>query len=106
MILRKQYKEFCGCYCKWGQLAHADEYLLFPDKIGPDLSIDEICLSNGEVYTLLTNKAAHGRKGTLVAMMANLFAIFAKVLVGAMPRLTGIPVPLYTLLTMVVPRLW
>lgn len=48
---------------------HADEYLLFPDNIGPDLSLDETCLSNGEVYTLLTNKAAHGRKGTLVAMI-------------------------------------
>ncbi len=33
------------------------------------MSIDETCPSNGEVYTLLTNKAAHGRKGTLVAMI-------------------------------------
>ena len=33
------------------------------------MSLDETCLSNGEVYTLLTNKAAHGRKGTLVAMI-------------------------------------
>lgn len=41
----------------------------FPDNIGSDLSLDETCLSNGEVYTLLTYKAAHGRKGTLVAMI-------------------------------------
>lgn len=67
--LRKQYKENISCYRKWEQLAHADEYLLFPDNIGSDLSLDETCLSNGEVYTLLTNKAAHGRKGTLVAMI-------------------------------------
>ena len=33
------------------------------------MSLDETCLSNGEAYTLLTNKAAHGRKGTLVAMI-------------------------------------
>lgn len=67
--LRKQYKENISCYRKWDQLDHADEYLLFPDNIGSDLSLDETCPSNGEVYTLLTNKAAHGRKGTLVAMI-------------------------------------
>lgn len=67
--LRKQYKDVISGYRKWEQLDHADEYLLFPDNIGPDLSLDETCLSNGEVYTLLTNKAAHGRKGTLVAMI-------------------------------------
>ena len=33
------------------------------------MSLDETCLSNGEAYTLLANKAAHGRKGTLVAMI-------------------------------------
>lgn len=34
-----------------------------------DMSLDETCLSNGEVYTILTNKAAHGGKGTLAAMI-------------------------------------
>ena len=29
----------------------------------------EACLSNGDVYTVLTNKAAKGRKGALVAMV-------------------------------------
>lgn len=67
--LRKQYKEVISDYRTWDQLEHADEYLLFPDNIGEDLSLDETCLSNGEVYTLLTNKAAHGRKGTMVAMV-------------------------------------
>lgn len=33
------------------------------------MSLDETCLSNGDVYTILTNKAAHGGKGTLVAMV-------------------------------------
>ena len=32
------------------------------------MSLDETCLSNGEVYTVLTNKAAHGGKGALAAM--------------------------------------
>lgn len=67
--LHKQYKEVISGYRKWDQLEHAEEYLLFPENIGADLSLDETCLSNGEVYTLLTNKAAHARKGTLVAMV-------------------------------------
>lgn len=41
---------------------------MFPQNIGPHLSIDEVCLSSGEVYTLQTNKDAHGRKGCLVAI--------------------------------------
>ena len=67
--LRKQYKDVISGYRSWDQLEHAEEYILFPENIGADLSLDETCLSNGEVYTLLTNKAAHGRKGTLVAMI-------------------------------------
>ena len=33
------------------------------------MSLDETCLSNGDAYTILTNKAAHGRKGALAAMV-------------------------------------
>ena len=67
--LRKQYKERISGYRTWGQLGHAEEYMLFPDNFGADLSLDETCLSNGEVYTILTNKAAHGGRGALAAMI-------------------------------------
>lgn len=43
--------------------------MLFPENFGKDMSLDETSLSNGEVYTILTNKAAHGGKGTLAAMV-------------------------------------
>lgn len=33
------------------------------------MSLDETCLSNGEVYTILTNKEAKGRKGAIAAMI-------------------------------------
>ena len=33
------------------------------------MSIDETALSNGELYTLVTNKSAKGRKGTIVAII-------------------------------------
>ena len=67
--MRKQYKETISNYKKWEQLEHAEEYILFPDNFGQDMSLDETCLSNGEVYTILTNKAGKGRKGTLAAMI-------------------------------------
>ena len=67
--LRKQYKEKISDYLGWEQLAHAGEYMLFPDNFARNMSLDETCLSNGEVYTILTNKAAHGGKGALAAMV-------------------------------------
>jgi transposase len=67
--LRKQYKEKISGYREWDQLEHAEDYLLFPGNFGADMSLDETCLSNGEVYTVLTNKAAHGGKGALAAMV-------------------------------------
>jgi transposase len=41
--------------------------LLFPDNIGEYLSIDEVALSQGELYTFITNKNGRGKKGSLVA---------------------------------------
>ena len=50
-------------------MVHAQDWLLFENNTGESLSIDETCLSSGEVYTFLTNKAGKGRKGTLVAVV-------------------------------------
>ena len=55
---------------KFGIKYHAKKWLLFPQNIGKRLSIDETSLSNGELYTILTNKSGKGRKGTIVAMVA------------------------------------
>jgi transposase len=66
----RQYKEHLSDYRSWDQLSHAEEWLLFPDNIGPYLSIDETSLSNGELYTILTNRERHGGKGCIVAIVA------------------------------------
>lgn len=44
--------------------------MLFEQNIGEKLSIDEISVSNGELYTVVTNKKAHGGKGSLVAIVS------------------------------------
>jgi transposase len=67
--LGQQYKEYLSGYKTWDQKEHASEWILFPDNIGSYLSLDETALSNGELYTVLTNKAGKGKKRTLIAMI-------------------------------------
>lgn len=67
--LRKQYKETFSDYSTWDQIKHARDYILIEDNIGENLSLDETCLSNGDVYTILTNKAAKGQRGAIVCMV-------------------------------------
>lgn len=42
---------------------------MFPQNIGPYLSIDETSLSQGELFTIITNKEAKGKKGSIVAII-------------------------------------
>lgn len=65
----QQYKDHLSDFHQWDQKEHAEQWMLFPENLGEHLSIDESSLSNGELYTILTNKAAKGRKGALVAMV-------------------------------------
>ncbi|GAC1314815.1 MAG: transposase [Mucilaginibacter sp.] len=67
--LGQQYKDHLSDYGSWDQKEHAEDWMLFPNNTGSALSIDETALSNGELYTIVTNKAAKGRKGALVAMI-------------------------------------
>lgn len=66
----KQYKETLSDYRHWDQLEHAGEWLLFPENIGPRLAIDETSLSNGELYTFVTNRDACTRGRSLIAAVA------------------------------------
>ena len=50
------------------------------------MSLDETCLSNGEVYTILTNKAAHGGKGALAAMIRGVASDTVSELLRKVPR--------------------
>lgn len=67
--LGQQYKDHLSDYQQWDQKDHAQDWMIFPQNLGSRLSIDETSLSNGELYTILTNKAAKGKKGVLVAMI-------------------------------------
>lgn len=41
--------------------------MIFPENLGKFISIDEVSLSQGELYTFITNKAGKGKQGTLIA---------------------------------------
>ena len=65
---QRQYKERLSDYHSWRQGVHAEQYIVYPKNLGPYLSIDETALSNGELYTIITNKARKGLKGSIVGM--------------------------------------
>ncbi len=69
-ILQRHYKKRVSGFNEWKQKPHAEEYLLYPENIGEFISIDEVSLSKGELYTYLTNKKGKGKRGTLVASIA------------------------------------
>ncbi len=48
---------------------HSEEWILYPQNIDTTLCLDEVALSDGELYTVLTNAKAKCQKGSLIAMI-------------------------------------
>ena len=67
--LQRQYKDYLSDFKQWNQRQHAKKWLLFPKNIGKYISIDETAFSNGDLYTIVTNKDAKGKKGALIVMI-------------------------------------
>ena len=70
----KQYKDHLSGFRDWEQLSHADRWIVFPGNIGSSICIDETAPSNGELYTIVTNRSCRGRKGTLIAIVKGVSA--------------------------------
>ena len=62
------YKYHLSDFTTWDQKDHAEEWVLLAENIGEHCSIDETQLCE-EVYTILSNKAGHGRKGSIIAIV-------------------------------------
>jgi transposase len=69
--LQRHYKHQVSGYKEWNQLSHAEEYILYPENIGEHLSIDEVSLSKGELYTIVTNKQLNARNKKSVVAIIN-----------------------------------
>ena len=61
------YRNKVSGYHEWWKDKLSQGFYFNAANIGPYMSLDETCLSNGEVWTFLTNKDGHGGKGTLAA---------------------------------------
>ena len=68
-LLERQYRNHLSGYLKWPQLPHAEEWILFEKNIGAYVGIDEVCLSRGELYTILINKEKRGAAGSIIAII-------------------------------------
>jgi transposase len=66
--LTKQYKEHLSNFLEW-YVGLIPENLVYPENFGTRMSIDEVALSNGELYTVITSKDAKGKKGCLAAII-------------------------------------
>ena len=59
--------------------------MVFPENMGEYLSIDEVSLSQGELYTFVTNKNGRGKKGTMVACIKGTRAKDISDVIGLVP---------------------
>ncbi len=65
---KNQYKDFLSNFRKWKENNDTNA-LIYPENIGENLGIDETSMQNGDLYTIVTNKDAKGKKGALVALI-------------------------------------
>jgi len=85
--LSRSYKEHLSGYSTWEHKKHAAEYLLYPENIGEKISIDEVSLSDGELYSIVTNKSAKEKKGALISILngtkvEEIEAVLTKISIG------------------------
>jgi transposase len=69
--LQRHYKHKVSGYKQWDQLLHAEDYLIYPENITDSLSIDEVSLSKGELYTFVTNKNIDSKNKRSVVAVIN-----------------------------------
>lgn len=67
--MQRQYRNKLSDFNEWKYRYNASAGIIFPENLGPNLSIDETSLSHGELYTIVTNKSAKGKKGTVIAIL-------------------------------------
>lgn len=81
------YRNKLSGYAEWCEQELSSGFYFNAANIGAYMSLDETCLSNGEVWTFLTNKDGKGGKGTLAAAIPGTKSDeIISILVGAMGK--------------------
>lgn len=68
--LGKAYRDKLSDFRTWNQRSHATEWILHEENVGEYMSIDETAPSRGDLFTILSNKDGHGRKGTVASIVS------------------------------------
>ena len=66
---RKNYNQQKGGFKDWPQAKHAEDYLIYPNNLSPNLAIDEVSLRQGELYTVVSSRDRPGRAQKIVALL-------------------------------------
>ena len=81
------YRNKTSGYADWCEQEPGCGFYFNAANIGPHMSLDETSLSNGEVWTFLTDKDGHGGKGTLAAAIPGTKSDeIISILIGAMGK--------------------
>ncbi|MFA5806275.1 MAG: hypothetical protein WC879_16705, partial [Melioribacteraceae bacterium] len=70
--LEKQYKNVLSDYHQFKEKKEKEieeEAFVFSENFGADMAIDETGLIDGDLYTIVINKKAKGKKGALAAII-------------------------------------
>ncbi|WP_416207919.1 transposase [Chryseobacterium sp. YIM B08800] len=59
---QRQYKQSISGFKDWEQKSHTEDWIIYPENISEQLSLYEVALSDGELYTVLTSKKAKRTK--------------------------------------------
>ena len=97
--LARNYKTHLSDFEIWDQKDHAEEWILYPDNIGKHVCIDEVALSQGELYTVVSNASSSCQQGSLIAMVKgtkteNVKAILEKITVSQRIKVDEVSVDL------------
>ena len=65
--LRRHYKKKSSNYKDWEQRPHAEKHMLFPNNVSDQISIDEVALSKGELYTIVSSQNGFLKRKTIIA---------------------------------------
>ena len=83
--LARNYKAHLSDFEIWDQKAHAQEWILYGENIGKHVCIDEVALSQGELYTVVSNASSACQKGSLIAMIKGTKAEEVKAVLSKIP---------------------
>lgn len=83
--LERYYKNHLSDFSSWDQKEHAQDWVLLAQNIGERCCIDETMLAD-EVYTILSNKDGHCRKGTVIAIVKGTKAQTVAAIINKIPE--------------------